>query len=184
MGLPNASLEGRYIRVRLARPVPQDGEARIRIIKTYKDPKSYRREGETIVFDRPLGIRRNAVILPAGYQLVSCNVPSQVLEEADGRIGISFMNMSPAQAPLVVGPGRWHGRRRRRRPSLHANAAGARPPAPADAPPADVPLDRVRVPERAFQDREIRRTSCRNLRPTLSASITTTPRRVKAPTAI
>ena len=140
-GLPNASLEGRYIRVRLARPVPQDGEARIRIIKTYKDPKSYRREGETIVFDRPLGIRRNAVILPPGYQLVSCNVPSQVLEEADGRIGISFMNMSPAQAPLVVrARPHGHGRRRRRRPGplvpLMPPARVLRPPA--DAPPADV----------------------------------------------
>jgi len=154
MGLPNASLEGRYIRVRLARPVPQDGEARIRIIKTYKDPKSYRREGETIVFDRPLGIRRNAVILPPGYQLVSCNVPSQVLEEADGRIGISFMNMSPAQAPLVV-RARPLARSSTASPPKPSPNAAARPPAPADAPPAEVPLDRVRVSERAFQDREI-----------------------------
>jgi hypothetical protein len=157
MGLPNASLEGRYIRVRLARPVPQDGEARIRIIKTYKDPKSYRREGEAIVFDRPLGIRRNAVILPAGYQLVSCNVPSQVLEESDGRVGISFMNMSPAQAPLVVRakplPPSTSAPRQSPRPD--GAAAGARPAATADAPPADVALDRVRVSERAFQDREI-----------------------------
>ena len=44
-GLANASLEGRYIRVELARPVPQGGEGRIRIIKTYKDPKSYYRDG-------------------------------------------------------------------------------------------------------------------------------------------
>ncbi len=159
MGLPSASLEGRYIRVRLARPVPQDGESRIRIIKTYKDPKSYRREGETIVFDRPLGIRRNAVILPPGYQLVSCNVPSQVLEEPDGRLGISFMNMSPAQAPLVV---RARPIARPATPSApkppnraDASAAGSRPAPPADAPPADVPLDRIRVSERAFQDREI-----------------------------
>ena len=36
-GLPNASLDGRYIRVELARPVPQGGESRIRIIKTYRD---------------------------------------------------------------------------------------------------------------------------------------------------
>jgi hypothetical protein len=155
MGLPNANLEGRYIRVRLARPVPQDGEARIRIVKTYKDPKSYRREGDTIVFDRPLGVRRNAVILPAGYQLISCNVPSQVLEEPDGRVGISFMNMSPAQAPLVI--------RARSLPAASTPGASARPaagagtrPAPlAEAPSPEVPLERVRVSERAFQDREI-----------------------------
>jgi hypothetical protein len=75
-GLANADLEGRYIRVTLARAVPAGGEARIRIIKTYKDPKSYYRDGETIVFDRPLGIKRNAVVLPPKYELTSCNIPS------------------------------------------------------------------------------------------------------------
>src|SRR6476619_6143240 len=79
-GLGNADLESDYIEVHLARPVPADGgQARIRIIKTYKDEKSYHRDGDGIVFDRPLGIRRNAVVLPAGYQLTDCNVPSQVL---------------------------------------------------------------------------------------------------------
>ncbi len=150
-GLSNASLEGRYIRVELARPVPQAGEGRIRIIKTYKDPKSYYRDGSAIVFDRPLGIKRNAVILPPGYELVSCNIPAQVIEEPDGRVGISFMNTYPSQAPLVI----------------RANALGPRtatpPPAatPAVSPPAADPapplrpMDRVTVSERAFQDREI-----------------------------
>ena len=101
-GLANASLDGRYIRVELARPVPQGGEGRIRIIKTYKDPKSYYRDGGAIVFDRPLGIKRNAVVLPSGYELLSCNIPSQVIEEPDGRIGISFMNTYPGQAPLIL----------------------------------------------------------------------------------
>jgi hypothetical protein len=149
-GLANADLEGRYIRVTLARAVPARGEARIRIIKTYKDPKSYYRDGETIVFDRPLGIKRNAVVLPPKYELTSCNIPSQVIEETDGRIGISFMNVYPAQAPLVV----------RARPVAGTPSAASRAtsqpsaPAPPDA-PAAVPLDRVRVAERAFQDREI-----------------------------
>ena len=68
-----------YIKVHLARPVPPDGQARMLILKTYKDPKSYYREGDAIVFNRPLSIPRNSVVLPAGYELVSCNVPSQVL---------------------------------------------------------------------------------------------------------
>src|SRR5262245_32572763 len=67
-GLTNAVADTRYIRVELARPVPQGGEGRIRIIKTYKDPKSYYRDGDAIVFDRPLGIKRNAVVLPPGYE--------------------------------------------------------------------------------------------------------------------
>ena len=101
-GLATAGLESRYIRVELARPVPQGGEGRIRIIKTYKDPKSYFSDGKAIVFDRPLGIKRNSVVLPPGYELVSCNIPSQVIEEADGRVGLSFMNTYPGQAPLVI----------------------------------------------------------------------------------
>ena len=91
-----------YIKVYLARPVPSEGQARLLILKTYKDAKSYYREGDTIVFSRSLSIPRNSVVLPARYELVACNVPSQVLTEPDGRIAISFMNDSGAEAPLVV----------------------------------------------------------------------------------
>jgi hypothetical protein len=145
-----------FIKVHLARPVPPGGGARIRILKTYKDPKSYHRDGDAIVFDRSLGIRRNAVVLPAGYELVSCNVPSQVLAEPDGRVGISFMNTFPQAAPLVI-----RGRLLPKRAAPPAAAApGASraqsaPSAPADPPAREVPLAQVRVSERAFQDREI-----------------------------
>ena len=146
-GLGNADLEGEYIKVTLARPVPDGGEQRIRIIKTYKDPKSYFKDGDTIVFDRPLGIKRNAVVLPSGYELTSCNIPSQILEEADGRVGISFMNMYPGSAPLVV----------RARPFAKKTAApgGAAPAPAAETPPRATPMNRITVSERAFQDREI-----------------------------
>src|SRR5882762_4742148 len=44
------------LQIHLARPVPPDGgQARIRITKTYKDAKSYRREGDALVFDRAIG---------------------------------------------------------------------------------------------------------------------------------
>src|SRR6188474_2205573 len=47
----NVEQKGEYLEIRLARPVPADGgQARLRIVKTYKDPKSYYREGDTIVF--------------------------------------------------------------------------------------------------------------------------------------
>ncbi len=92
-----------YIRVTLSRPVPPDpGEARILIDKTYEDAKSYFVDGDVIVFNRGLGIKRNAVVLPTGYELVSSNYPSQVLQEADGRITISFWNTTPAEAPLQL----------------------------------------------------------------------------------
>ena len=147
-GLASADLEGEYIKVTLARPVPEGGEARIRIIKTYKDPKSYFKDGDTIVFDRALGIKRNAVVLPPGYELTSCNIPSQILEEADRRVGISFMNSYPGSAPLVV----------RGRPfkagETPKNTAAA-PAPPAETPARETPLQQVTVSERAFQDREI-----------------------------
>ena len=91
-----------YIRVTLPRPVPANGEVRILIVKTYRDPKSYYVVGDTIVFARSLGIKKNAVVLPKGYELVGLNVPSQVLTEADGRTLISFMNAGPDPASLVV----------------------------------------------------------------------------------
>lgn len=92
-----------FIRVALARPVPAGGgQARLLIEKTYADPKSYRMEGLEIVFDRPLGVKRNAVVLPPGYVLASCNYPSQVAQEPDGRLRISFLNVTPAQAPLIL----------------------------------------------------------------------------------
>lgn len=101
-GLPDADPETSYIRIRLARPVPKEGETRLLILKTYRDPKSYFTEGREIVFSRSLSIRRNAVVLPPGHELVSLNVPSQVLRESDGRLAVSFMNPGPTDMPVVL----------------------------------------------------------------------------------
>lgn len=82
----------RFLAVFLAGPVPEGGEARLRILKTYRDPASYRSEGDAVVFERSLGIRANAVVLPAGYELVACSVPTIVSTLEDGRIKVSFLN--------------------------------------------------------------------------------------------
>ena len=132
-GVRNADSTQEYIRVTLARPVPADGgEARVLIDKTYDDTSSYKVDGDHIVFNRPLGIKRNAVVLPNGYELVTCNYPSQVLQEPDGRLKITFWNATPAEAPLVL--------RARRASRLVATTSGA---------PA------ARLSERAYQNREI-----------------------------
>jgi hypothetical protein len=137
-----------YIKVHLARPVPHEGQARLLILKTYKDAKSYYRESDTIVFKRSLSIPRNRVVLPAGYELVACNVPSQVLAEPDGRIAISFMNGSGAEAPLIV-KGKLGAR----------TGAGAAPRAPGSAKSWEAPFEgeteKERLSERAHEDREI-----------------------------
>jgi hypothetical protein len=90
------------IKVDLGGPVPKDGEKRIRIFKTYLDPKSYYADGDRIVFDRGLSIRRNAVLLPAGYELVGCSVPAIVSTEADGRVKASFVNDRDDTLPVKI----------------------------------------------------------------------------------
>jgi len=82
----------KYIQVHLAHPVPARGEYRLAIIKTYKDDKSYYTEGDSIVFKRPLGIPRDSVVLPAGYEIVSSSVATQVLLDKDGRLKLAFVN--------------------------------------------------------------------------------------------
>jgi hypothetical protein len=155
-GHPRASESGRYIRVTLSRPVPDGGEQRIRIDKTYVDPESYFEEDGTLVFDRSLGIKRNAVVLPRGFELIGANHPSQVGLEPDGRIRVSFMNVGPASVPYRV--------------EARALPAGSPPPGPLDtqaalpgyepevaagpAVPMGVRLDHE-VGQRATQDREI-----------------------------
>jgi hypothetical protein len=101
-GLPNADSTTHYIMVHLARPVPTDGEVRLLIDKTYEDARSYITGRDSLVFTRSLGIKRNAIVLPAGYELVGVNYPSQVRTESDGRITVSFMNIGPNEVPLVV----------------------------------------------------------------------------------
>ncbi|HKS05281.1 MAG TPA: hypothetical protein VJR92_03125 [Gemmatimonadaceae bacterium] len=129
----------KYIRVTLARAVPADGEGRVLIDKTYYDTTSYYVQGDVIVFTRPLGIKRNAVVLPLGYDLVSLNYPSQVLHESDGRVAVSFWNNTPGEAAVTL------------RARKAATNAAASPSAN-----ARIPADRVaRTSERAHQNREI-----------------------------
>jgi hypothetical protein len=158
-GQRGAQADEEYIKVHLARPVPEGGEARIRILKTYKDPKSYHRDGDLVVFDRSLGIKRNAIVLPSGYELVSCNFPSQVIAERDGRIAISHLNNTPSAAPLVIKARRLPASRPSSgRETGTGNPSGAAAPtAPATGQPRATgsELSNLRVSERAFQDREI-----------------------------
>lgn len=156
-GMTNANARGQYIKVDLARPVPEGGQGRIRIDKTYRDPESYQGEDDTITFSRSLGIKRNAIVLPAGYELIESNVPSQVVMEDDGRIRVSFMNSGPGAAPLTIrgrrlAPGRRPSSSRSSSPS--AGAAVAEGPSTTVTRPSGARVG-YRFSERAFQDRDI-----------------------------
>jgi hypothetical protein len=148
--MPKADPDTDYIKVTLARPVPEHGQGRVIIIKTYKDAKSYYTDGAGtgagIVFNRPLGIKRNKIVLPPGYEVTGCSVPSQILTESDGRIAVSFMHAGAGEAPLV----------------LHAvkdAQVGALPVKAGSAKSWESPVqglsERARLNERAHQDRDI-----------------------------
>jgi hypothetical protein len=146
--MSDADTDTNFIKISLARPVPAEGQGRILILKTYKDAKSYYREGDAIVFNRPLGIKRNKIVLPSSYELVACNVPSQVLQEPDGRISVSFLNPGSGEASLI----------------LHAKLGAQTGPSAAPRPatqsrswesPFQGETERARLSERAHQDRDI-----------------------------
>jgi hypothetical protein len=137
-----------YIKVTLARPVPANGQGRVVIVKTYKDAKSYYVEGKTIVFNRPLGIRRNKVVLPAGYEVVGLTVPSQIRTEKDGRIAISFLHAGIGEAPLVLKAVKDAQTGARAMPEELTKERSWESPFAGET-------ERERLSERAYQDRDI-----------------------------
>jgi hypothetical protein len=146
--MPDADAETDYIKVTLARPVPANGQGRLVIFKTYEDRKSYYVDGNTIVFDRPLGIRRNKVVLPRGYEVIGLTVPSQIITEADARIAVSLVNGTEGQAPLVL------------RAARGARSGAAATPKPATKQrswesPFKGETEEDRLSERAHQNRDI-----------------------------
>jgi hypothetical protein len=146
--MPDADLDTQFIKVTLPRPVPVHGQGRVLIVKTYKDAKSYYAEGNSIVFDRPLGVKRNKVVLPLGYEVTGLTVPSQILTEKDGRIAVSFLHAGGGEAPLVL-----------RATKTAQTGAAALPKALTATRSWESPFagetEQERLSERAHQDRDI-----------------------------
>jgi len=146
--MADADPDTHYIKVTLARPVPERGGGRLLILKTYRDEKSYYRDGEAIVFSRPLGVQRNKIVLPPGYELVGLSVPSQILTQPDGRVAVSFMHAGTGEAPLVL-----------RAVKDAQTGAAATPAALSTRRSWESPFigetEQDRLSERAHQDREI-----------------------------
>jgi len=91
-----------FIKVHLPGPVPKGGETRIRIFKTYTDAPSYTLTNGQLTFIRPLGIKRNVVVLPKGWELVECASPGIVSTDNDGRVRVSFLNDRDDQLPVKI----------------------------------------------------------------------------------
>jgi len=99
---PKTADDDQFIRVHLGKAVPKNGETRIRIIKTYTDAVSYSVKDGQLVFARPLGIKRNVVLLPKGWELIECASPGIVSTDADGRVRVSFLNDRDDQLPVKI----------------------------------------------------------------------------------
>ena len=99
---PQTPDNAEFIKVHLPAPVPKGGETRIRIYKAYTDAASYYIKDGQLVFERPLGIKRNVVVLPQGWELIGCAAPAIISTENDGRIHLSFVNDRDDQLPVKI----------------------------------------------------------------------------------
>jgi hypothetical protein len=97
-----AADDAQFIRVHLPSAIPKGGQARIRIVKTYTDAPSYYLKGDELVFERLLGIKRNVVLLPKGWEVVGCASPAMISIDADGRMRVSFVNDRDDQLPVRI----------------------------------------------------------------------------------
>ena len=91
-----------FIKVHLPGPVPKGGETRIRILKTYTDAASYYVKDGQLIFDRPLGVKRNVILMPKGWELIGCASPGIVSTDNDGRVRVSFLNDRDDQLPVKI----------------------------------------------------------------------------------
>ena len=136
------------IRVTLARAVPKDGQGRIRIEMEPRNSQMFKRTGQVASFTMPLRAPRGTIVLPAGYELLSTDIPAQILSEADGRIVVSYMHQMPPDATMTL----------TMRAGIPTGAAAA-PKALTNARSWEAagqkPTERARLTERATQDRDI-----------------------------
>jgi hypothetical protein len=99
---PKTADDAEFIRVHLPAAVPKGGETRIRILKTYTDAPSYGIKDGLLVFERPLGIKRNVVLLPKSWELIGSASPAIVSTDPDGRVRVSFLNDRDDQLPVKI----------------------------------------------------------------------------------
>lgn len=90
------------VHAKLPIPVPAGGIGRALILKTYKDPRTYKMHGEDIVWVRSLAGYRLGVLLPKGFAFLSSNVAAQLSTTADGRLKLAFANPSGQSNPVTI----------------------------------------------------------------------------------
>jgi len=83
-------------------PVKEGQSIRLRISETYTAPRSYRLDGDELVFDRSLGRPRNAVVLPAGWYVTASAIPATITQLSDGRIRLDFWSARPDSVDVLL----------------------------------------------------------------------------------
>ena len=80
-----------------------DGQsARIRVEETYTDPVGYTVKDGELVWTRTLGRPVNYVTLPAGWMLVSLNVPAVIVLDEESRIKLRFTNTRNGDLAITI----------------------------------------------------------------------------------
>ena len=82
--------------------VKQGQSVRLRISETYTDPGRYGVVGDELVWDRAFGRPANAMVLPQGWYLTNCSIPTTVSMEPDGRVRLDFINPRNDNVEVLV----------------------------------------------------------------------------------
>jgi hypothetical protein len=133
------------LKVGLARAVPKNGQARIRVDMNVKNPRMFSLAGGIASFVLPFHNTRGTIVLPAGYELLSSKIPAQILTEADGRIAVSYMHQIAGEAPVTL----------TMKSGIQVKPPKALTNARSWEPAGQKPTERARLTERATQDRDI-----------------------------
>lgn len=98
----------------LRHPIGEGQSTRIRVQETYTDPVGYVLKDGELAWTRTLGRPLNFVTLPAGWMLVSLNVPAIISLDEEGRIKLRFTNTRNGDLAIEI--------RARKRPEKAASA--------------------------------------------------------------
>ena len=82
--------------------VAEGKSKRIRVEETYTDPVGYTVENGDLMWKRTLGRPLNYVTLPAGWMLVSVNVPATIAIDDEGRIKLRFVNTRNDELSVAI----------------------------------------------------------------------------------
>ncbi|HLW53112.1 MAG TPA: hypothetical protein VKW06_09735 [Candidatus Angelobacter sp.] len=99
----------------LRHAIAEGQSTRIRVQETYTDPVGYVLKDGDLMWTRTLGRPLNFVTLPAGWMLVSVNIPAVISLDEEGRIKLRFSNTRNGDLAIEI--------RARRRPAKTEPAA-------------------------------------------------------------